>query len=145
MREPKGKMGSKFADMLPQFGALWKVGGKKSGCVLRTEEWSNQELFSGPEESYPCDCVRSCGVQRDLVARQDQSFVLILWAESRQTEEDRTSRPLYQDLIYFPKQFSVFMRLPKCGGSKITVINWNSECASMALLIWRSSISLMSM
>lgn len=78
-----------------------------------------------------------------LVARQDQSFVLIPCTESRQTEGDGTNKPLYQDLIYFPKQFCVFMRLRKCGGSKITVINWNSECASMALIIWRSSISLM--
>lgn len=120
------------------------LGGK---CLAASCRWKNEahgNFFPVWKSRTPV-IVCSCGVQGGLVARQDQSFVLIPWAENRQTEGDGTSEPLYQDLIYFPKQFSVFMRLRKCGGSKITVINWNSECASMALIIRRSSISLMSL
>lgn len=50
------------------------------------------------------------------------------------SEGDGTSKPLYQDLIYFPKQFSVFFCLRKCRGSKIAIFIWNSKCASMPWL-----------
>lgn len=50
------------------------------------------------------------------------------------SEGDGTSEPLYQDLIYFPKQFSVFFCLRKCRGSKIAIFTWNGKCASMPWL-----------
>lgn len=139
------KTGSKFTDMLRQTGAPWKVWGenvwpcpadgrmKRTGTFFRSGRvvplllcvfmWGSGRLGC---ETRPIICLDSLG-----------------WEQANWRGRDEQT--LYQDLIYFPKQFSVFTRLRKCGGSKITVINWNSECASMALIIRRSSISLMSM
>lgn len=68
-------------------------------------------------------------VLQEAFVNQDQSFHLILWLNAAWLR-GRSSQtpPLKPDIL--PKQFSEFMRLRKCGGCKITVINWNSKCAS---------------
>lgn len=141
----KGKNGIKVHWHAAKTGAPWKVWGKnvwpcpvdgrmkRTGTFFRSGRvvplllcafmWGSGRLAC---ETRPIICLDSLG-----------------WEQANWRGRDEQT--LYQNLIYFPKQFSAFTRLRKCGGSKITVINWNSECASMALIIWRSSISLMSM
>lgn len=96
-----------------------KPGGKWSGCVLRMEEWSTQELFSGLEESYPCDCMCSCGVQGGLVARLDQSFVLILWAESGQLRGMRRANPSIKTWSISPNNLVYSWAYANVGAAKL--------------------------
>lgn len=104
----KKETGSKFADMLWQSGVL--EGSRRGKCLPALCRWRVEV----PGNFYRLwktftsviVCVQGCAVckTRPVICLDSMGW-------ERASRGDGTSKTVYQDLIYFHQQFSVFMRL----------------------------------